>query len=99
MKIEILRPAEDELTEAVEYYEEIEPGLGIRLKEEARQCLRWIRSNACLPRVRQRGYRRVNFKTFPYYVVYFVWDSTIWVLAFAHARRMPEYWMGRTKKI
>ena len=34
MKLEILEEAENELNEAVAYYQEIESGLGIRLKEE-----------------------------------------------------------------
>jgi hypothetical protein len=36
VRIEILEDAERELDEAIAYYEKIEPGLGIRLKAEAR---------------------------------------------------------------
>jgi toxin ParE1/3/4 len=99
MKFQVLKDAEDELTEAVEYYEEIEPGLGIALKEEARTVLQWIRNNHAVPRVRPKGYRRVNLKVFSYYVAYFVWSDTIWILCVAHARRRPEYWLTRRKKI
>ena len=66
MKLEILDEARDELSEAIGYYEEIEPGLGIRLKEEARRVLSWIQKNPLLPRLRPRGYRRVNFRGFEY---------------------------------
>lgn len=31
MKVEMLQEAEEELTQAIAYYEEIEPGLGLRL--------------------------------------------------------------------
>ena len=58
MKFQVLKDAEDELSESVEYYEEIEPGLGIALKEEARTVFQWIRNNPELPRVRHKGYRR-----------------------------------------
>lgn len=34
MRIEILHEAEEELSHAVAHYEEIEPGLDLRLKEE-----------------------------------------------------------------
>ena len=34
MRTEILAEAEAELTEAIGYYQEIEAGLGLRLKEE-----------------------------------------------------------------
>lgn len=57
MKIEILHEAEEELNEAVAYYEEIESGLGVRLKEEARTIIRWIGDNPEIPRLRPKGYR------------------------------------------
>ena len=99
MKLEILDEARDELSEAIGYYEEIEPGLGIRLKEEARRVLSWIQKNPLLPRLRPRGYRRVNFRGFEYYAAYFIWNDSIWILALAHARKRPEYWLKRRKHI
>lgn len=62
MNLRILYEAEAELNGAVARYEEIEPGLGIRLKEEVRKTLLWIREHPDLPRLRPRGYRRVNLK-------------------------------------
>jgi hypothetical protein len=41
VKVEILLEAEDELNASVAYYEEIQAGLGIRLKEQARAAIRW----------------------------------------------------------
>jgi hypothetical protein len=64
MRIEILHEAEQELSEAILYYEEIEPGLGLRLKGEVRALVRWIGENPEIPRLRPRGYRRVNLKLF-----------------------------------
>lgn len=98
MKIEILHEAEEELNEAVVYYEEIESGLGIRLKEEVRAVIQWIGANPEIPRLRAKGYRRVNLKVFRYYIPYFVWNNTIWILAVAHSSRRPEYWIERKKK-
>jgi toxin ParE1/3/4 len=99
VKLEILQEAEAELSQAVARYEEIEPGLGIRLKEEARKALFWIRENPDLPRLRPTGYRRVNLKVFRYYIAYHTWNNAIWVLAFAHGHRRPEYWIERKNKI
>jgi hypothetical protein len=98
MNLHVLKVAEDELNEAVAYYEEIEPGLGSALKEEARETFQWIRNNPELPRLRSKGYRRVNLKIFPYYVAYFVWSDIIWILCVAHARRRPGYWLARKKR-
>ena len=47
----------------------------------------------------QAQYRRVNLKVFPYYGACFIWGDAIWVLAVAHGRRRPEYWLERKKKI
>ena len=66
MRIEILREAEDELSEAVAYYEEKEPGLGVRLKAEVRAVIQWIDNSPEIPRLRPKGYRRVNLKVFRY---------------------------------
>jgi len=99
MRTEILWEAEAELSEAVGYYQEIEAGLGLRLKEEARAAILWIENNHELPRFRPSGYQRVNLKVFPYYIAYFVWNDCIWILAVAHGRRRPEYWLERKKQV
>ena len=99
MRTEVLQEAEDELNESIAHYEDVEVGLGQRLKEEARAAFSWIQNNPELPRVRPKGYRRVNLKVFPYYVAYFIWGDAIWVLAVAHGRRRPEYWLERKRKI
>ncbi len=98
MKVEILHEAEEELSEAIVYYEEIEAGLGVRLKEELRAVIQWISRNPEVPRLRSKGYRRANLKVFRYYVPYFIWNDTIWILAVAHVSRRPEYWIERKKK-
>ena len=99
MRMEILAEAEAELTEAIGYYQEIEAGLGLRLKEEARAAILWIENNHELPRLRPRGYQRVNLKVFPYYVAYFIWSETVWIVATAHSKRRPEYWIRRKSHI
>jgi toxin ParE1/3/4 len=98
MKIEVLEAAEKELNEAVAYYQEVEPGLGIRLKEEGRGAIQWIGKNSESPRLRPKGYRRVNLKVFAYYVAYDIWADTLWILAIADGRRRPEYWLKRIPK-
>jgi toxin ParE1/3/4 len=95
MKIEILHEAEQELSEAIRLYEETEPGLGLRLKEEVRATIRWIGENPETPRLRSKGYRRVNLKVFRYYIPYFIWNDATWILAVAHGSRRPEYWIKR----
>jgi len=95
MKLHILQEAEEELSEAIQYYEDITPGLGVRLKNQVKQRIHWIEDNCDLPRVRPKGYRRVNCKSFPYYIAYFVREEEIFVVAIANGYKRPEYWMKR----
>lgn len=99
MNLRIVAEAERELTEAIASYEEIEAGLGLRLKEEVRAAITWIGEHATLPRLRQNGYRRVNLRVFRYFVAYAVLHDTIWILAIAHGNRRPEFWIERKTRI
>ena len=88
MKIEILHEAEEELNEAIGYYEEIEPGLGVRLKDEVRAVIQWIGDNPEVPKLRPKGYRRINLRVFRFYVPYFIWNDAVWILAVRLPRRL-----------
>lgn len=99
MPTRIVAEAERELGEAIARYEEIEAGLGIRLKDEARAAIAWIEAHPAIPRIRPAGYRRVNLKIFRYYVAYAMRADTIWVLAIAHGHRRPEFWKQRKSQI
>ena len=99
MQTRIVADAEFELGEAIARYEEIEAGLGIRLKDEARAAIVWIEAHPEVPRIRPAGYRRVNLKIFRYFIAYAVREETIWVLAIAHGHRRPEFWKERASQI
>jgi len=95
MKLHILQEAEEELSDAIQYYEDITPGLGVRLKNQVKQGIHWIEDNFDLPRVRPKGYRRVNCKSFPYYIAYFLREDEIFIVAIANGYKRPEYWIQR----
>lgn len=99
MKKIILRQAFKELEDAVTYYEGHQSGLGLRLMEEFDLHVSWILNNPTVPRMRKRGYRRVNLKTFPYYIAYIIREDILWILAIAHGHRKPEYWIERENGI
>ena len=87
------------MNDAVVHYQKIDVALSRRLKAEAGRVMQWIRRNPEVPRIRPRGYRRVNLQVFPYYIAYFLWADAIWILAFAHGHREPEYWIERIRKL
>jgi hypothetical protein len=52
MIIQILDDARLEFTDAVDYYESKEPGLGVRFRNEVAHIVDWISLNPEVPRVR-----------------------------------------------
>jgi hypothetical protein len=40
-------------------------------------------------------FRRANLKRFQYHVIYRVNINTLFIIAFAHAKRHPDYWKSR----
>jgi len=87
--------ARTELNEAVDYYEDCQPGLGYEFAEEV---------YATIARVLQypegwsqlsRRARRCLTQRFPYGVVYHVKDDHIRIVAVAHSHRRPGYWDTR----
>ena len=92
--------ASDELREVANWYDAEELGLGDDLvdaiDETLRYLLDWPLAAPVLPGwegappVRSRRVR-----VFPYRVLYYVTDTSIVVLAYAHQRRRPEYWQHR----
>lgn len=99
MKKIILQQALAELEFAVEYYEEQQSGLGLKLKEEINETINWILRHPVVPRIRNGDYRRVNLKVFPYYIAYIIRNNNLWILAVAHSHQEPKYWVHRKNNV
>ncbi len=95
MRVITLGEAEREFTESVRYYETKELGLGLGFRDQVVAAVDRIAQNPELPRLRPRGYRRVNLRIFPHYIAYVTRADTIWIVAIAHGYRRPEFWMQR----
>lgn len=95
MIIRFVEEAQREFLDAISDYEEARAGLGQRFKDTVDRCILWIADHLELYRLRPGGYRRINFRVFPYYIPYIVRGETLWVLAVAHGSRKPLYWISR----
>ena len=95
MKLRLLSIATADIRAAYDYYEKEQHCLGARFWRELDTYLDWIRSNPDIPRVRPGNYRRVNLKTFPYYIAYTIWNEEITILAVVNSHREPEFWIDR----
>ena len=88
--------AESEHLEAIAYYETKRPGLGATYLAEFERLL----SRVCdAPHrysiERAPDIRRIRFRRFPFTVLFRESHGTVEVLAVAHHRRRPAYWIGR----
>jgi plasmid stabilization system protein ParE len=97
MKVEILRPAEDELLEAIAHYNHESEGLGYEFAAEVNRAISRVVSypNAWTPLSRRT--RRCRTNRFPYALIYQVRGNTILIVAVMHLRRDPESWKNRLR--
>lgn len=92
--------AEQELEAAALRYEEHGRGLGQRFLDAVAATVDLIHS---FPKLGQSvpyvpvdlSARRAPVARFPYHVVYLETPTTLWILAVAHDRQRPGYWLSR----
>ncbi len=95
MTLSRLAPVDEELTEAIRYYNAINDSLGTRLFDEFVVAIGLIERfpNGWHPL--GGDLRQCKLKSFPYAVIYAVMDTDIVVVAFANTHRRPGYWRTR----
>jgi toxin ParE1/3/4 len=99
MKSEFLPEADEEFREAVRYYEDEAPGVGLRFVAEVRRGLIFITENPFAVAVFGGGIRRKALNHFPYSLLYAVESELVVIVAVAHQKRRPRYWRGRLKEL
>ena len=88
--------AEDELLNEIGYLERRVPGLGRRFFAEVQ------RAEELLARFPESGLellpsiRKHNLRKFPLSLIYSIEKNGLLILAVAHRRRRPQYWLPRT---
>jgi len=91
--------AETEHLESVAFYESRQPGLGASYLTAFEEAMSAIVETPKRYRIRRSpDIRRKNITKFPYYIIYRETPDGIQVLAVAHNRRQPGYWLKRTAK-
>ena len=90
--------AKQELNEAIEYYENIDPGLG---RDFALEIYSAIERAVDFPKtwtVMESEVRRSLVRRFPYGVLYFEENDGIFVVAVMNLHRKPDFWKYRRLK-
>ena len=90
------RLARLELLDAVDFYEEEEPGLGQAFLSIVEAGLQRIERNPETAAVVRRDVRSLHLRRFPFSIVYRPTGSVIRILAVMNQRRRPFYWRERS---
>ena len=87
--------AQNDVKEAVLFYEGCSEGLGARFNKELRDVTLSIIGSPLIRRERKEGYRQANMPSFPYYMTYIMEGELIILVAVAHSSRHPDFWKDR----
>ncbi|MGV3533610.1 MAG: type II toxin-antitoxin system RelE/ParE family toxin [Chthoniobacteraceae bacterium] len=98
MELSFAPQARCESADAARFYEEAQPGLGRAFLVEAEAGISMILDAPFRWRVVHGKFRRYLLKRFPYAIIYTVKDDEVYVIAFMHLSRKPDYWLGRGAK-
>jgi len=95
LKVRFISPANNELDEAVRYYDHQLPGLGFRFFQEVSAAIDRIRfMPEAWTKIGERT-RRCLLKGFPYALLYIIEPSEILITAVANLHRNPEHYNDR----
>lgn len=95
MTYRFLSPAEQDLAEAVSYYERAEPGLGVEFLDEVERTVRRILLNPHAWTKVSENHRRCRTRRFPFGLIYAIEGETIVISAVMHLSRHPDWWKSR----
>lgn len=89
-----LARANRDLSQAFEYYESEQPGLGERFIDEFRRAVDRIIAHPSAWSILDGEIRKCRLNRFPYGVIYKVDEPSnrIYILAVAHLKRHPDHW-------
>jgi plasmid stabilization system protein ParE len=95
MIVHFLQEAEEEIVRASSYCQQQSSGLGVDfIREIQKTCRLILISPKASPKVRN-NIRRKLVRRFPFAVLYEIDPNLILVVAVAHQRREPGYWIDR----
>ena len=91
--------AQADMAEASRWYDARQSGLGVEFLRSVGRVIARIETTphtgSRVPGVPDTDVRRVLVRRFPYHVVYVELPDRAQIVAIAHHRRRPRYWIGR----
>ena len=95
MNVVLIPPADKELEEAIDYYNDQMPGLGGQFYQDFLDAINYISIAPKAWRKVGDHTRRISLKRFPYLVLYVLDEDDILITCIAHQHRNPTYYSNR----
>jgi len=87
--------AQREYSDALEYYEAQEEGLGERFRSAVWSAIAVLERFPEIGEEVRPGIHKILLRRFPYKLIYSVTGNAVYIIAVAHGHREPDYWLGR----
>ncbi len=95
MRLTFHAEADTEVTEAARFYELQAESLGFSFLEELGLALKRIEGHPKSAPLVGKEVRRALLRRFPFSLLYVIEPDRIRILAVAHQKRRPNYWLSR----
>lgn len=95
MHVKFSKNAVLELEDAVDYYNQEHPGLGIRFENEVKKAVEKISDYPTSWSLERGEIRKYLMHKFPYKLLYSIEKDHLFIIAVAHQHRRPDYWIDR----
>lgn len=99
MNIRFLTFADQEVDDAVEWYEQKGHDASHGFLNELDHAVRLVKTYPLLATSIEHEIRRFLFVSYPYALIYGIDEDTIVIIAVAHQQREPRYWADRIDSI
>jgi plasmid stabilization system protein ParE len=96
VKVVFLAPAEHEFDDAIDYYNQQQPGLGFEFAAEVRRTIDRIVKLPQAWQLLSDNTRRCRLNRFPYGIIYSIQEAEIVIIAVMHVKRHPDSWRHRS---
>ncbi|MBU1340976.1 MAG: type II toxin-antitoxin system RelE/ParE family toxin [Proteobacteria bacterium] len=95
MKITLIPPADKELHEAIDYYNDQLAGLGDQFFNSFLDTVGYISQTPEVWKKIGPNTRRINIKRFPYLILHVFDNQDIFITCIAHQHRNPTFYLER----
>src|SRR5215204_2540605 len=90
-----LTPAEEEMTEAAQFYEAASSRLGTDFLDDVQRAIDRLCDHPRAGEAITSDFRRTLLHRFPFSLIYAIEENVIVIVAVAHHGRRPGYWRSR----